>query len=251
MRQVMLLALTLLASSVAAAGTPVQPYQRLLDDAASKNGKVHGYILPSGQYFTHLVVGQSTDGSARALLMHCDVKQCQGATHIIGDVGATIESVTVTDLAGNAPTTFETTRPAFSTDFTELSWSNTPATAPVGALVIKTMHTEPSADTDRNGDVVKGTAARGSLTILSMQKAPQGPLLQHETLRRGASGAGVATTFTFVRTNKHALLDVHASEQKLLDDRSRCLPPDPITYMFTINKGRYTIAGKRPPLGGC
>lgn len=243
----------LLASASASAGTPAQTYQHFVGDAASKNAKVQGYTLPTGMYYTHILVGQSTDASARVVLLHCDAKQCEGTTHHIGELGATIESVALVDLAGDA-SALDGVRPSLRSEFTDLAWSNSRTTVQptqVGALVIKTMHTEKATGTYRHGGEVQGTAYEGNITILNIERQPMQPLLQRETLRRGAAGAGLETTYAFVRTRKHPLLDLRASEQKLLDYNSRCLPPDPITYMFTINKGRYTIAGERPLTGGC
>lgn len=253
MRPSRLAVLMLLVSATASAANPLEIYRHMVGDAGGKKLNVQGYSLPAGMYYTHLVVGQSADTHIRLVLLHCDESQCEGTTHAVGDLGASIESLALVDLAGDA-TSLEGVRPSLRNDVVNLPWSN-PRTstqpAAIGALVVKTMHAEAATGTYRHGGDVQGMAYDGTIAILDITRLPMQPLLQRETLRRSAAGAGLATTYTFVRTRKHPLLDVRASEQKLLDYNSRCLPPDPITYLYTINNGRYTIAGERPLLGGC
>lgn len=242
------------------AETVAETYAHFVGAAASDDTKVQGYTMPPGLYVTHVIVGQSDKAPSRLVVLHCDDVQCEGSSVWLGQNGSTIETIMAVDLAGQA-TVATPARPYFNGRYVDLPWSNRRSAqkAKTGkaqvttsaALVLTTMRKTKAQGTYKHGGVVDGTASDGNLLVINLATTPVASMFHGPTVQRGATGAGSATTYTLVRTRKHVLLDLAASEQRLLDDRSKCLRPDPVTFTFTVQEGRYVQLGEPPLIGGC
>jgi hypothetical protein len=226
-------------------------YARFVGSEASKSNGLQGYELPQGMYYTHMIVGQSQQSVPQLVLLRCVDAQCEGAQYSQGPIGATVESILLVDLAGQA-TTLTSQRPAVTSRYGEgymkLSWHNrrhaarpkrkksAPVSAP--AIVIQTLHRQ------KNGD------EHGDLAILNIESNSPVTMFTGPTLDTGAGGGGTRTTYGLVRSRARALLDLGASSIELLRSRSHCLPTA-VKYSFTLDAGRYVLQGEPPVMTGC
>ncbi len=254
-----LLAYTLvLAPRIAAAKTVADTYDHFVGDQASKDAKVQGYEMPPGLYVTHVIVGQSATSFSRLVLLHCDSKKCAGTDLMLGPPGTTVESIMAVDLHGDASVATPV-RPNFYGRFDLLPWSNVPRASKAKkakamvtpALVITTMRQTTAQDTYRDGSVANGADSDGQMQMFDLRATSLTRMFQGPTLRRGATGAGVSTTYTLVRNDQHVLLDLVASHQRLVDRHSGCLPPGPVLVTYQLKAGRYILPGEAPNVGGC
>ncbi len=260
LRTVLAFMVVVAAPGLGHAATVAETYAHFVGEPANEDTKVQGYTMPTGSYVTHVIIGQSDKAPSRLVVLHCDDVQCEGSSVWLGQTGGTIETIMVVDLAGQA-TVSAPARPYFNGRYATLPWSNQlgthktktgkATTATSAALVITTMHQSKAKGTYKHGGVVDGTDSRGSLQIVNLAAKPVASMFQGPTIQRGATGAGSSTTYMLVRNRKHRLLDLAASEQRLLDNRSKCLPPDPVTFTFTVKDGRYVQLGEPPIVGGC
>lgn len=225
-----LVALVVLATA-AHAETDKEYFARAMRIEASAIQSVETFRIVNAGAYDRLIVGrykQREWAHNTALLMRCDRKQCWGQYISLGN--GQLDLLGAIDLAG-APRPFP--RDARSKYDDRAFDAGKRAKWP--ALVARVTTREHGKAQSRYGGEVEGENRHSELYVISLAKADQESPVVLRTIvdEHNATGAGFSLSFA---VDKDGLL--LATEQWSPENRSTCIPPDPVTVHYKLDKGR-------------
>jgi len=118
------------------------------------------------------------------------------------------------------------------------------------ALAIETSESRTETGPSRFGGEVTGTAEDREFTIISLRyRDRKRPRLFSSRSRRGAAGMGVSNRHRLVKTKKR-IVEIEMTSQRLLDNRSACQRPTPVTHRYRFKVDRFSLIPKGAVHGG-
>lgn len=207
---------------------------------------VRGFELPNAGGYTHLLVGRfatsATHSGNGAVFMRCNARRCTG-TRMYFEADAELHVIGLVDLNG-APTALKVTnelrRP--SRVYRPLARIGAGKRLSRPAVVFETRRSVERTGSTRWRKQVTGTERRHHLIIVPLRAGKDQRvhrIFRETTVDRGFSGAGTTTSYRLERGKIKAALDIVATEQRHLEDKSLCLRPDPTEHRFVLKDGRY------------
>ena len=215
--------------------------------------RVASFEVPGRPYYQQVLIGAGDKHVPHAVLLHCKTRTCTGKTVALGGVGATFESLQLVDLRGEPMAQLDDkTYSLFQLD-NVLKVAN-----PLAAQPRKGAHPKAAKPqlaivftaSWRQGAGSEGTV-HSELTMVDVNTKAGAKLFSDATLARAYTGAGMKQTFALVRSPEHTTLDVLATGERLVDNRSGCLPAQPKPYTLTLVNGRYEVCSAREWTSGC
>ena len=209
--------------------------------------RVASFDVPGRPYYQQVLIGAGDKHVPHAVLLHCNARTCTGKTVALGGVGATFESLQLVDLRGEPMAQLDDKTYSLYALDTTLQVANAPPnrrnlTNQQLAIVVTTAWTQGAGNDG---------VSRSHLTIVDVKTNAGATLFTDATLARAYTGAGMKQTFALVRSPEHTTLDVLATGERLVDNRSGCLPAQPKPYTLTLVNGRYEVCTAREWTSGC
>jgi hypothetical protein len=228
-------ALVLASSSIARAGGDDDVFAKSFNVAPDKVHNVKRHDLPRSD-FNRVLIGRYDYNNrmmSGAVLVRCDAKGCNAATHINLADGEPSDNVAFVDLNG-APGGFSPNAAGASVGVgssPKLKWP---------AMVLSTR-------TARSG--IEHHSRMYLVSLLGAgETVMQGSLEDHY-----ADSGGTTTSYRFERGASKAALDIIVKEQRHLSDRhSHCLEPKPTEIRYKLVERHYQVTGEAAlPHSGC
>lgn len=225
-----LVALVVLATT-ARAETDKEYFARAMRIEASAIQSVETFRIENAGAYDRVIVGRYKErewAHNAALLMRCDRKQCWGQYISLGN--GQLDLLGAIDLAG-APRPFPRDARSKYDDRPFDAGKRAKWPAILARVTTRERGTAPS----RYGGEVEGVNRESDLYVISLARADErSPVVLRASVdRHDATGAGLSVTFA---VDKDGML--LATEQWSPENRSTCIPPDPVTVHYKLDKGR-------------
>gem|GEM_PF-6009075 len=206
---------------------------------------VVGYKTPTGIPVTHVILGHYEKENQvwpGLVLMRCNDKECRGSHVYLHPPKANIEILGIVDLLAAGPVGERTSLDkGYRGQWVAMDRSvKSPKTMAWPALMVKVEQRTRESDSSRFGGSVVGERRETRLILVSLraseENAPQ--LLDTSLTDLYPTGAGTTTSYRLV-SGEGKSFDLVATEQRHIEDRSRCLNPPPVEYRLVFNGHGY------------
>ena len=242
-----LIALLLVVGGTARAGERETAFATHLGLAETVVHDVAGFQLPGGD-LTHVLVGRYEYGKSAmtaAVLMKCDDRTCEGRRAEFGTADQ-IDVLGIVDLQGTPGPL--PSRPLRRNPSGYEKIRGDKMKFPV--LVLQTTESKDAAGTTRSGRKVSGRETRTRLYVISLVEADRGSVVLMDTSdEHYATGAGTTRTYRLDKGESKTSLDLIAKEQRHLDRDSKCIEPEPIEAVFSLEEHHYRTKSYAPRSG--
>ncbi len=234
------IALLLVVGGTARAGERETAFATHLGLAETAVHDVAGFQLPPGGDLTHVLVGRyeygkyAKDAMTAAVLMKCDDKTCEGRRAEFGTADQ-IDVLGIVDLQGTPGPL--PSRPLRRNPSGYEKIRGDKMKFPV--LVLRTTESKDAAGTTRT-----------RLYVISLVEADRGSVVLMDTSdEHYATGAGTTRTYRLDKGESKTSLDLIAREQRHLDRDSKCIEPEPIEAVFSLEEHHYRTKSYAPRSG--
>jgi len=256
MRAVRLILALITVTATAHADTQAEQFAHFFSIKPTDVREIAGYRTPPGVPVTHILVGQFASGAVTVpgiVLMRCTEKECRGAR--VWLYGGKIELLGIGDLGTPGPlgerTSLDRGLTGSWVDMTR--WMKPPLphyTRPV--LMVNVEQRTAMTTGSRFGGDVAGEHHEAKLVLISLRAVDErSPLVFEQSLiDRYPTGAGTTTSYRVVPGDSLPL-DIVATEQRHIENRSMCLNPPPTEHRLTFTGNRYQRHEGGWPKSGC